>query len=504
MSNGFGVAVVSALLAAGSFVIHADVTPVSYAADIQLQAGDLFYSEGHFRESLVAYENALSSDDRQIVRRARTGLIQSALRMAQFATARREAETLAKTEPRNPEVLALYADSLWAAGQFGAAERQYRVALSIAPDSARGHYGIARALLARSQLEQAMNEAQTALRLSPRDYETHHVVGMIYERMHRFEEAAAAFTNFVNLLPNKDTSEKAAWSRAEIRFLKAFGSRTPFAMEPGAERRRYIVPFKTIQGKVVIQAKVNGGSNQDFVVDTGSEKTTITTGTAERARVQPITYTLSAGVGEIGLRGLQLARLDMLQIGDLKLRDVPCMIKNPPLRDLPVSETESLSPLSLGFSMIIDYRQQLLTIGTHLPDEPADFELPLWFYRLATVQGMVDRAHGASFAVDTGGEVISISQTTATSLQKPNTGRRIALQVYGTSGWDRDAFLMPNVDLDFDAIQYRSIPVVVLNLSAPSALLGFDLGGIVGHKFLSKYRVAFDLDRSMLRLRRLS
>jgi hypothetical protein len=46
--------------------------------------------------------------------------------------------------------------------------------------------------------------------------------------------------------------------------------------------------------------------------------------------------------------------------------------------------------------------------------------------------------------------------------------------------------------------------VVVLNLNAPSALLGFQLGGIVGHKFLSKYRVAIDLDRSVLRLKSVS
>jgi hypothetical protein len=72
--------------------------------------------------------------------------------------------------------------------------------------------------------------------------------------------------------------------------------------------------------------------------------------------------------------------------------------------------------------------------------------------------------------------------------------------VYGTSGWDKDAFLMPNVDLEFSAIRFSRIPVVVLNLRAPSALLGFQVGGIVGHKFLSKYRVTIDLNRSVVQL----
>ncbi len=42
--------------------------------------------------------------------------------------------------------------------------------------------------------------------------------------------------------------------------------------------------------------------------------------------------------------------------------------------------------------------------------------------------------------------------------------------------------------------------MVVLNLHAPSALLGFELGGIIGHDFLKRYLVDFDLDKSVIRL----
>jgi predicted aspartyl protease len=349
-----------------------------------------------------------------------------------------------------------------------------------------------------------MIEAQAALQLSPRDLEIHHTVGTIYERMHKYEEAAGAYTNYVNLLPNKDHSEKADWSRAEIRFLRSFGQRVPFEMNPGADQMLYTVDFKLVNEKVVVSAKVNDASPQDFVVDTGSENTVITRTTAERLNVTPITYTLSAGVGDVGLRGLQLARIDSLEIGALKLRNVPCLIKNPPLRDMPRKETESLSPLALGFSMTIDYKTHKLTFGRHLAPESADFVLPLRLYRLATVRGTVDGQQQANFVVDTGGEVISISQATASRLGKPQPANRIALKVYGTSGWDKDAFLLPGVDLAFDAIHYRNFPVVVLNLNAPSALLGFQLGGIVGHKFLSKYRVGIDLESSTLRLKAVS
>jgi predicted aspartyl protease len=239
-------------------------------------------------------------------------------------------------------------------------------------------------------------------------------------------------------------------------------------------------------------------------VDTGAESTIITEPTARRLGVAPITYTLSAGVGETGLRGLQLARIDSLELGTLKLRNVPCIIKSPPLRDLPSGETESLSPIALGYSMIIDYQSHKLIWGKHLPIEVGDLELPLRVYRLVTVRGLVASHHHANFVVDTGGEVISISQATANRLPVKEGARKIALRVYGSSGWDRDAFLMPGVDLAFDTIKYTNFPVVVLNLNAPSALLGFQLGGIVGHKFLSGYRVGIDLERSVLRLKAIS
>jgi Flp pilus assembly protein TadD/predicted aspartyl protease len=507
MRSGFrlsAIPVVVVLCTAAAFVIHADATPPSQAAEVQLQLATMLYAEGRYVEALDAYQNALKTTDTSLLRPARAGVITCALRVAEFDLARHEAEGLVKIAPRDASAVSLYADALWASGLFEEAEVRYRDALALQPDLARGLHGVARSLLARNHLDEAMVQAQAALRLAPRDMEVHHTVGAIYERMHKYEEAAVAYGNYVNLLPNKDTSEKAQWSRAEIRFLRSFAQRVPFQADPGTDDMVYTVDFRTVNEKVVVSARVNDSRAQDFVVDTGAENTVITEVTARRLGVAPITYTLSAGVGETGLRGLQLARVDSLELGTLKLRNVPVIIKSPPLRDLPTSETESLSPLSLGYSMIIDYGTKKLIFGKHLPVEQGDLELPLRVYRLATVRGLVGKDHEASFVVDTGGEVISISSATANRIPAKEGARKIALKVYGSSGWDKDAFLMPGMDLAFDKIKYTNFPVVVLNLNAPSALLGFQLGGIVGHKFLSGYRVGIDLERSVLRLKSIS
>jgi tetratricopeptide (TPR) repeat protein len=504
MQRMFRGAAVLALVAAASLAVSAGQQSQSQSGDIELQVANQFFNDGRYVDALDAYEKSLTASAPADARQAHTGAAQSALRAAEFASARTHGEALYHLAPQDADALALYGDTLWSNGLFEEAETRYQQALAAAPDSPRAHHGMARALAARSRLDDALSEAELASHLAPRDLEIHHTIGAIYERMHKYEEASTSFNNYVNLLPNKDRSEQAAWARAEVKFLSSFGQRVPFEMDPGADEQTYTVDFRLVNEKIVVRAKVNEGSFQDFVVDTGAENTVITRGTAQRLGITPITYTLSAGVGEVGLRGLQLARINTLELGLLKLRNVPCLVKDPPLRDLPTRESESLSPLALGFSMVIDYKTQKITFGKHLPVEAADFELPLRLHRLVTVRGNVDGSHPADFVVDPGGEVISISQATATSLGRPEPARKIKLQVYGSSGWDRDAFLMPGVNLNFDRLHYDNYSVVVLNLDTPSALLGFQLGGIVGHKFLSKYRVGIDLERSVLRLKAIS
>ena len=494
-------AVFAAAFACGATLALQASDPIpTYDAELQYQLATQFFDDTKYSDAIDAYRRAeKASSDPVLKMRARKGRVRAAIRIAEFTSARAEAELLRRDAPRDHEVLELHADSLWAAGLFDESDAAYREALSISPDSSRARFGMARSLATRNQLDKALSEALAASAIAPRDPEIHYIVGDIYERLHRFDEAANSYTNYINLLPNKDRSEKAAWSRAQVKFLKAFAGKVPVQIDGEDTGVLHTVPFKLVKDKVVVQGRVNGGRAQDFILDTGSEETVLSRQTASRAGVQPITYTLSAGVGEVGLRGLQLGRLDSLEIGTLKIRNLPVLIKNPALRGIPKREGESFSPLSLGMSMTIDYQRKMLTIARDLPEGTPDFRLPMRVHRLAMVRGTLNDKQPAYFVIDTGGEVISISADMADSLET-RSPRRIPLKVYGTSGWDRDAFLLTGVNLNFDTIAYRNFPIVVLNLRAPSVLLGFQVGGIVGHKFLGNYKVAMDLARSELRL----
>ena len=229
----------------------------------------------------------------------------------------------------------------------------------------------------------------------------------------------------------------------------------PFEIDTPPASGVWTMPIRIRGDKVTVVGKVNGGS-QEFLLDTGAERTVISLEVARRRGVPPITSMQTAGVGGVGLRGLEVGRIDTLEIGGLKVHNVPCLIKNPPLGGLPAREPESFSPLALGLSMRIDYERRQLTIGRSL--EPADYtnELPLRMYRLAFVRGTVNGSLPATFIVDTGGELISISDATAGQIQPATPFRRIPLRVYGTSGWDKDAFLMPGVDLEFSTIRFTA------------------------------------------------
>lgn len=500
MRRAFAVVAIAVACAWGIAPRLRAVDPISAVdGELQFQLGTLLTEDARYQEALAAFDRAAAAPDRGLALRARKWRIKTQLMIAEWTAARAEATRLSADLPGDPEVATLKADALWASGLFDEADTIYRDTLTRAPGSSRARIGVARSLATRNQLDAALTEALAARAAAPRDGEIHFQVADIYERMNRFAEAAGAYTSYINLLPNKDRSDRAAWSRAEVTFLQSFVDKTPVAVD-GDAGARHDLPFTLVNEKVIVKGRINGGRPRELVLDTGAEDTVISEETARQLGVRPITYTLSAGVGEVGLRGLQLGRLDSLQLGDLIVRNVPVLIKSPGLgARIPKKENDSFSPLALGLSASIDYRNSVLSLGRTLPESPSDFALPMRLQRLALVRGLLNKAHPAYFVVDTGGQVISISTAVAEGLDMKAT-RRIPLKVFGMSGWDREAFLLPGVELAFNNLNYTNLPLVVLNLRTPSALLGFEIGGVVGHRFLAPYRVTMDLGRSELRL----
>jgi tetratricopeptide (TPR) repeat protein len=493
----------SAGLSARQGAPRPNVPPMSPADGIEF--GDSMLTKGRYAEAIVAYQRAriAATDEFQRVR-AGAGEVKGILRMAGFAAAVDEAEALVASTPNNARALAVLGDARWAAGRFTEAEAAYESALAIDPNDARARHGRGRSLAARGRQTAGLADIEAAVLADPSEEAFLYTMAEVLEQLRRFPEAAAALDRYREVMPDRKENNSARWAAAQATLLRGFGRATPFEIESDAAS--FEIPFKVENGKVIVSARINNGRPTDVIVDTGAEHTSLTPALALESRVESLAVVPTAGIGDrgVGFRDLQMGKIDRLQIGPLTARNVACFIKSPSLTDVPITETPGFAPLALGMSVTIDYQRGVMTLARAIEPAPdTALRLPLRMQRLAMVRGTVNGAVPTTFIVDTGGELgLVLSRRVAESLDVDPALRRIPINVYGTAGRDRTAAILPFVDVAFGgAVEARRASVAILNLDAPSFLLGIDIGGIVGHGFLSRYAVTFDLQRGELSFR---
>ena len=463
----------------------------------QLARATALYDDGKYSDALKSFVAASESPEASTALAARKGTVLAALRVGEFTVARRAASILS-THEADAEALTLSGDALWAAGFFDEADQDYARALVVDPRSGRARYGIARSLSSRSRLTEALGEVERGLESSPGDSDLYAVRGTILERLNRFEDAARAYDESANLLPTREPAAIAI-ARNRATLLRSFARRPPLDVSDEDANSTHTLPFKLVNNKIVVLGRLNG-MQVEWVLDTGAERTGISPETASAAAIRTVTSTLTAGVGQPGVRRIRLGRADTVELGSLKVHNVPVAIRAPTIGGAARWQGQSLSPIALGFSVSVDYARKRVVLARALPESlAAGITLPMRIQPLPLIRGTLNSMHPAYFVVDTGGEVISIGADTA-DLLGMESARHIRLRVLGMSGPDEDAFLLPGVDLDFQGVSLRRVGLAVLNLRAPSVLLGYQVGGIVGHNFLSRYRVSIDVARSEVRL----
>ena len=468
-----------------------------------IEFGDRMMTKGRYREAIVAYQRArIESFDDALRVRAGAGEVKGILRMGGFTAAVDEAADLVEGEPVSADAIGVLGDALWAAGRFVEAEASYDKALTIDPNDARALHGRGRSLAARRRLPEALAAVRAAVTREPSEEAYLYTLADVYEQMRRYPEAAEALDRYQAVMPDRKHNNAARWAHAEAELLRRFGNETPSDIE--GPDQTFTLPFRIVNDKVLVRASINGRPPIDVVVDTGAEHSSLTPDVARASNVDALTVIPTAGIGEreIGFRDLQMGRIDRLDIGPLHVKNVACFIKAPALTNVPVSETQGFAPLALGLSVTIDYERHVLTMARQLPEDLGGLHLPLRMQRLAMVNGNVN-AKPAAFIVDTGGDLgLVVSGRVAEGVGADPALRRVPINVYGTAGRDRSAFILPFVDIVFGhGVSMPQASVAVLNLDAPSWLLGIDIGGIVGHTFLSRYMVTFDLQRGELTLK---
>ncbi len=463
--------------------------------DEWLKAGDELLAKRRYEEAFDSYRHARESDDATLRVRAGVGATRSLLRAGRYGEAVRLATDVVLRDSRSAAAIASHGDALWMGGLFFEAEDRYAAALALDPALPAALHGRGRSLAAQGRLTEAQADLERAAAADPADPLHWLALGAIYEQQWRYGDAVAAYRRSLALLPARADDDATKRTRARTEFLASFGGAGPSLVAGGD--RVHEVPLRIKHGRPVVRARVNGWRWIDFEVDTGADAMVLTPGVARSVGIRPLGTLQSAGVGTIagGVREVQAVRVDRFEIGGLRLERLPATVKSPALAGGP-AETEGFSPLAMGLSMRIDSDRGVLTIGRALPEAAYDTRLPLRMQGLAFVRATVNGSQPASFVLDTGGDATALSRRLAGQVQTDPRVRRLPVRVWGTSGWDRSAFLLPFVTIELaPGVGLTNTSVSVLDLAATSALLGVDLGGIIGHDFLSGYQVSIDLAR---------
>jgi predicted aspartyl protease/Flp pilus assembly protein TadD len=468
----------------------------------QLERGDTLMSRLQYEDAYVVYKSLRDSHEAQTRIRAGTGMVRALLRLNLYAEAAREGAAVAERDGTLASALSLHGDALWASGLFQEAEARYDEALKIDPADPTALHGRGRSRAARRQFETAIADVRQAIAAAPKEPAFFYTLASILEDTRQFKASADALDKYLDLIPSRDQSDMAKWAASQATFLRSFGNRVPFDVISKDEV--YTIPFRVQDGRVLVRGRVNGNTPVDFALDTGTDQTTLTPAVASRAGVRPVQTLQTAGVGSLGVgfRELQVGRVDELLIGDFRIRNIPGLIKSPSLQEIPRPEGAGFSPLALGFSVEVDYRRSVMTMARRFEESDFPIRLPMRIQRLATVRATINGKTPASLVLDTGGTAVTVSRKVASRLEVNPSTRLVPVNVYGTSGWDRTAFLLPFLEVSLaPGVGTSQKSVAVLNLDAPSALLGYEMGGILGHDFLRHYIVRIDLERAEVGLR---
>lgn len=377
-------------------------------------------------------------------------------------------------------------------GLFDLAERSFRQALAHDPQSGGAHGGLARVLAARGDTAAAHGEAEIAVALLPDAAEVQFTLAAVRGRGGDTRVAAEALARYLATPAMGDAPLRRARARAYLEVLRAAGD-APLRVVPAAASRT--VPFAVVQDKVVIKASVNGRVPTDVVVDTGAEHLVLSATTVDQAGLRRLG-------GTIGDGSTAMTLVDSFDVAGLTIRRVPAFVRAGPLRVVRNRSGDAFSPVALGLSAIIDYERRELTLASRLPFEPADVELPLYVWGLPVVVG-ASGGEAVSLVLDTGADASAIASGLLPRLHLAPEARRIPMRLFDAAGDRVETFLLtPGPDLVLGAIRWRQLPVLVRSWPDVQALHGFEMGGLLGHDVLRRYRVSIDLARRVVRLKR--
>jgi predicted aspartyl protease/tetratricopeptide (TPR) repeat protein len=409
---------------------------------------------------------------------------------------------VAKAEPKNSYALAVLGATLLHAGNFKQAEQLLMASVNLNKKEALGWAGLGMLFFYENRIFEAIDYLKEAVYFDGDEPDFVFALAQVTARAERYKEAADAYNRFLQVSTVTD-SERRDRIKGLISFLRFLGNKRSLYNLDGGDRTD--VSFQLVKDRPVIRLKVNGHSEPlKFVLDTGSGISVISSETAERLKIKPITRGgLARAIGGDGKFEIVYGFLRAVEIGKVQIENVPVYIREFHSNDEKIDGYIGLSLIS-KFLTTIDYGNLTFSlVRKDVADQQNAFDKSLFLPLRLTSSGFLSgevQIEGVesslNFIVDTGASISVISDEVANLAEISRFARDEKMRVIGAAGVTEDvpSFLLPRIT--FGTNTRERITAIALDLDIINEASGFQQAGILGGNFLKNYRLTFDFKNS--------
>jgi predicted aspartyl protease len=221
---------------------------------------------------------------------------------------------------------------------------------------------------------------------------------------------------------------------------------------------------------------------------------------------------MARAVGGGGKFDIVYGFLDSVELGEARVSNVPVYIRRFYGSENPVDGYIGLSLIN-KFMTTVDYlaltfelnrEQRSLSNESPVIRDPETIEFPMRLTSSGFLSGEV-KLDGVvkplNFIIDTGASISVLAEDLARQEEFAKFARGAKMRVYGAAGVadDVETLMLPKVEIG--PASRESVRAAVLDLDPVNETSGFVQNGIIGGNFLRSYRVTFDFQRGVIRMK---
>jgi len=484
-------------------------------ANEALASANALLNEGKFADAATAFGAIVEKNPASA--EAQTGLVRSLLRARKIDEAEEAGKKAVVAVPSSALVHATVGDVAFRAGRFADAEAEYRTALRLDGNSARGQFGMGRMYEMVSMYKRAKEAFAKAHALDPDDKQIYYAWLQTLSRAEQIEavkktagdHASEREQQRMNYLTA--AAQKKPWSLAgEIKHteikMQPYG-RNLVGISTGS--REGATPISKGYG---LQVKFNDGASAVLLLDTGAGGIVIGRKLGERAGVVKIADSFFGGIGDKGpVRGF-LGWVDKITIGEIEFHN--CAVEVSSKNDVADEAGLIGADVFEKFLVTLDFKDWKLVLNP-LPknpnasgseDDPQDrYVAPemqsytkIWRFGHDLVIPVVvsDKAMG-NFILDTGSDLNTITPKLAEQVTKLNYE---GMSMRGVSGSVSKVLNGDKLILQFASVRVRSNDIPVFSMSNISSSEGTEIAGLIGIRTLVQMKFTIDYRDGLVKL----